>query len=199
MDNCRCTDHYQFCGVTYRSKIFERNVDTSTTIEYNNRKVNFVMSDVEFKKHRVFRETQDVIFYDISVEDSNASELVVHERAAVSPPNDVVGAKQFYVHYHQVDHNRVLRGERTFELINPEWTYPYHIVHLNRSSGALVIPRGTWHRSTSGENGSIVINQAIRDDLFDQDREFVPVSAANCEQLYDILLNEKPIIHTLGE
>ena len=157
------------------------------------------MSDVEFKKHRVFRETQDVIFYDISVEDSNASDLVIHERAAVSPPNDVVGAKQFYVHYHQVDHNRVVRGERTFELVNPEWTYPYHIVHLNRSSGALVIPRGTWHRSTSGENGSIVINQAIRDDLFDQDREFVPVSAANCEQLYDILLNEKPIIHTLGE
>ena len=105
----------------------------------------------------------------------------------------------FVVHYHQVDHNRVLRGERTFELVNPEWTYPYHIVHLNRSSGALVIPRGTWHRSTSGENGSIVINQAVRDDLFDQDREFVPVSAANCEQLYDILLNEKPIIHTLGE
>ena len=114
------------------------------------------MSDVEFKKHRVFRETEDVIFYDISVEDSNASDLVVHERAAVSPPNDVVGAKQFYVHYHQVDHNRVLRGERTFELINPEWTYPYHIVHLNRSSGALVIPRGTWHRSTSGENLSLI-------------------------------------------
>ena len=67
------------------------------------------MSEVEFKKHRVFRETQDVIFYDISVEDSNASDLVIHERAAVSPPNDVVGAKQFYVHYHQVDHNRVLR------------------------------------------------------------------------------------------
>ena len=41
------------------------------------------MSDVEFKKHRVFRETQDVIFYDISVEDSNASDLVVHEGSAV--------------------------------------------------------------------------------------------------------------------
>ena len=62
------------------------------------------MSDVNFKKHRVFRETQDVIFYDISVEDSNASDLVVHERAAVSPPNDVVGAKQFYVHYLSLIH-----------------------------------------------------------------------------------------------
>ena len=188
MDNRRCIDRNQFCSVSYWAEIYER-IDSSTTSEYNNRKVNFVMSDVEFKKHRVFRETQDVIFYDISVEDSNASDLVIHERAAVSPPDDIVGAKQFYVHYHQVDHNRVLRGERTFELVNPEWTYPYHIVHLNRSSGALVIPRGTWHRSTSGENGSIVINQAVRDDLFDQDREFVPVSAANCEQLYLSLIH----------
>ncbi len=157
------------------------------------------MSDVEFKKHRVFRETKDVVFYDISVEESNASDLVIHEGPAVSPPDDAVGAKQFYVHYHQVDHNRVLKGERTFELVNPEWKYPYHIVHLNRSSGALIIPRGTWHRSISGEKGSIVINQAIRDDLFRQENEFIPVSAASCELLYDILVNETPVTHTLGQ
>ena len=84
-------------------------------------------------------------------------------------------------------------------MINPEWKYPYHIVHLNRSSGALIIPRGTWHRSISGDDGSIVINQAIRDDLFNAEDEFIPVSAANCAQLYDILVNEKPVIHTLGE
>ena len=60
------------------------------------------MSSVQYKKHRVFRETPDVIFYDISVEDSNASDLVVHEGPAVSPPDDVIGAKQFYIHYHQV-------------------------------------------------------------------------------------------------
>ena len=35
------------------------------------------MSDVHYKKHRVFRETEDVIFYDISVEESNASDLVI--------------------------------------------------------------------------------------------------------------------------
>ena len=85
-------------------------------------------------------------------------------------------------------------------MINPEWKYPYHIVHLNRSSsGALIIPRGTWHRSISGDDGSIVINQAIRDDLFNAEDEFIPVSSANCAQLYDILVNEKPVIHTLGE
>ena len=155
------------------------------------------MSDVEFKKHRVFRETQDVIFYDISVEESNASDLVVHEGPAISPPDDAVGAKQFYIHYHQVDNNRVVSGERTFELVNRDWKYPYHIVHLNRTSGALVIPTNTYHRSISGENGSIVINQAVRDELFRPESEFRPVSAAEDIELYDILTKEKPVIHTL--
>jgi hypothetical protein len=155
------------------------------------------MSEVQFQKHRVFRETKSVIFYDISVDGSNASDLVVHEGSAISPPNDVVGAKQFYVHYQQIDHNRVLSGTRVFELVNLEWRYPYHIIHLNRSSGALVIPKKTYHRSYSGEEGSIVINQAIRDDNFNDKTEFIPVSAAQNENLYRILTQEKPVIHTL--
>ena len=157
------------------------------------------MSEVTFKKHRVFRETESVVFYDISVENSNAQDLVVHSGPAISPPDDIVGAKQFYIHYHQVDHNRVLSGLRTFELVNPKWRYPYHIVHLNRSSGALVIPKLTYHRSYSGEEGSIVINQAIRDEEFDPKTEFIPVSAAQESELYNILAHEKPVIHTLGE
>lgn len=155
------------------------------------------MSEVSFKKHRVFRETPDVIFYDISVDGSNATDLVIHEGEAISPPNDEVGAKQFYIHFNQIDHNRVLSGTRTFELVNPIWRYPYHIVHLNRHSGALVIPRGTYHRSISPEEGSIVINQAIRDEHFDANTEFIPVSSAQNEELYKILTTEKPVIHTL--
>ena len=102
------------------------------------------MSDVEFKKHRVFRETSDVIFYDISVEESNASDLVIHEGPAISPPDDKVGAKQFYIHYHQVDHNRVVSGERTFELVkrleislsyraskSTEWCISYTYKHIS--------------------------------------------------------------------
>ncbi|BCU96456.1 MAG: hypothetical protein CM15mV12_2200 [uncultured marine virus] len=73
------------------------------------------MSEVEFKKHRVFRETEDVIFYDISVEESNASDLVVHTGTAISPPDDAVGAKQFYMHEFQDDYNRVYKGR---ELLN---------------------------------------------------------------------------------
>ena len=42
------------------------------------------MSDVNFKKHRVFRETEDVIFYDISVDESNAADLVIHTGTAIS-------------------------------------------------------------------------------------------------------------------
>ena len=157
------------------------------------------MSDVNFKKHRVFRETEDVIFYDISVDESNAADLVVHTGAAISPPNDSVGAKQFYIHSFQDDYNRVVSGERTFELVNYTWKYPYHIVHLNRTSGALVIPRGTFHRSVSGENGSIVINQAKRYDGFNPRAEFYPVSSATNIDLYNALTQEKPVIHTLGE
>ena len=157
------------------------------------------MSDIHFQKHRVFRETEDVIFYDISVDESNAADLVVHTGAATSPPDDMVGAKQFYIHSFQDDYNRVVSGERTFELVNFEWKYPYHIVHLNVQRGALIIPRETYHRSVSGEEGSIVINQAKRYDGFDSTQEFVPVSAAEVKRLYKVLLHEKPVIHQLGE
>jgi len=147
-----------------------------------------------FRKHRVFRETDDVIFYDITVEESNASDLVVHTGTATSPPDDFVGAKQFYIHSFQDDYNRVVSGERSFELVNYDWKCPYHIVNLNRSSGALFIPRGTYHRSVSGEGGSIVINQAKRYEGFDPDKEFIPVSCAENLKLYDTLKNEKPVI-----
>ena len=157
------------------------------------------MSDVNFNEHKVFRETDSVIFYDISVEESNAADLVVHTGSAISPPNDAVGAKQFYIHEYQDDYNRVVSGERTFELVNFDWKYPYHIVHLNRQSGALVIPRNTYHRSISGEKGSIVINQAKRYDGFNSSKEFIPRSCAANNDLYDILMSEKPVIHTLGE
>ena len=152
------------------------------------------MSDVHYKKHRVFRETEDVIFYDISVEESNASDLVIHSGPAISPPNDSVGAKQFYIHSFQDDYNRVVSGTRTFELINLQWKCPYHIVRLDRSHGALFIPRGTFHRSVSGEEGSIVINQAHRYEGFDASAEFFPVSCATNMELYNILRSEKPVI-----
>ena len=61
------------------------------------------MSSVSFRKHRVFRETEDVIFYDISVEESNAADLVVHQGPAVSPPNDVWVQNSFiFTHFKMI-------------------------------------------------------------------------------------------------
>ena len=40
--------------------------------------------------------------------------------------------------------------------------------------GALEIPIGTYHRSISGKEGSIVLNQTIRDKFFDPKKEFIP-------------------------
>ena len=152
------------------------------------------MNNIHIHKQKVFRETENVLFYDITIKESNASDLVIHDSAAVSPPDDDLGNKQFYVHYHQIDNNRVVHGSRTFELINFDWDRPYQIIKLTRNSGALRIPKGTFHRSISSDIGSIVINQSERDDLFQTKKEFQPVSVINNEKLAYILKNIKPVI-----
>ena len=40
--------------------------------------------------------------------------------------------------------------------------------------GALEIPIGTYHRSISGKEGSVVLNQPTRDKFFDPAKEFIP-------------------------
>ncbi|MEK9793298.1 MAG: hypothetical protein VW871_01990 [Gammaproteobacteria bacterium] len=152
------------------------------------------MKNIHIHKQKVFRETENVLFYDITIKESNASDLVIHDSAAVSPPDDDLGNKQFYVHYHQIDNNRVVHGSRTFELINFDWDKPYQIIKLTRNSGALRIPKGTFHRSISSDIGSIVINQSERDDLFQTKKEFQPVSVIKNEKLAYILKNIKPVI-----
>ena len=152
------------------------------------------MKNINLHKHKIFRKTKNVLFFDITMPESNASDLVIHDSSAVSPPDDSLGNKQFYVHYHQVDNNRVVHGSRTFELINFDWDRPYQIVKLDRNSGALKIPKKTYHRSVSCDDGSIVINQSERDDLFQAKKEFKPVSIAKNKKLAYILKTVKPII-----
>ena len=134
----------------------------------------------------VFRETPAVTFFDAGVPGTNGTDIVAHHGAAVSPPNDE-NIEQFYVHYHQIDHNLVLNGHRTFTLLNPNWTKPHHVVELERIMGALQIPIGTYHRSISGEEGSTVLNQSIRDDDFDFNNEFIPVSLRDHPELQTML------------
>ena len=65
--------------------------------------------------------------------------------------------------------------------------------------GALEIPIGTYHRSISGKEGSIVLNQPIRDNFFDYAKEFVPhkldkknlVNARKSPPVYWIYENNK--------
>ena len=40
--------------------------------------------------------------------------------------------------------------------------------------GALEIPIRTYHRSISGKEGSVVLNQPKRDKFFDPAKEFIP-------------------------
>ena len=65
----------------------------------------------------------------------------------------------------------MIEGSRKFTLLNPAWDEPHHMIFLNRAMGALQIPNGTYHRSESGKEGSIVLNQETRDKSFDQTKE----------------------------
>ena len=58
----------------------------------------------ELIPYQRFRDTPAVRFFDVTVADSNARDLVVHSGPAVSPPDDQEsGAWQFYLHPHQED------------------------------------------------------------------------------------------------
>ena len=129
--------------------------------------------ELKFCPTTIFRETTKVTFFDAGIESTNGCDIVIHSGEAISPPNKFKD-EQYYVHAHQIDHNLVIAGERTFILLNPLWDEPHHVIYLNRSMGALEIPIGTYHRSISGKEGSIVLNQPIRDKFFDSSKEFVP-------------------------
>ena len=148
-----------------------------------NSKGGFAMR-LNFVPTKIFRETPQVSFFDAGVKGSNGSDVVIHNGNAISPPNDGV-FEQYYVHQHQIDHNIVIEGSRVFTLINPQWDEPHHIIYLNRAMGALQIPVGTFHRSISNHEGSIVLNQAVRDEKFNPENEFKPVSLRNRKDLQE--------------
>ena len=153
---------------------------------------------LKFCPTTIFRETPKVTFFDAGIESTNGCDVVIHSGEAISPP-DKFKEEQYYVHYHQIDHNLVINGERKFVLINPLWDEPHHVIYLNRSMGALEIPIGTYHRSISGKEGSIVLNQSIRDKLFNSAKEFVPkkldkkslIKARKSQPVYWIYENNK--------
>jgi hypothetical protein len=116
----------------------------------------------ELIPYQKFRDTPSVRFFDVTIANSNARDLVFHEGAAVSPNNDSEGAWQFYLHPNQEDNLLALSGGRTFYLVNFSWEKPFHIVRLEANGDILRIPPGTFHRSVSDATGSLVLNQAVR-------------------------------------
>ena len=56
----------------------------------------------------------------------------------------------------------------------------------------LRIPRGTFHRSVSDENGSIILNQAIRDKAGSVESEFKVTNSKDNKKLLDCLTNLEP-------
>jgi len=147
-----------------------------------------------------FRDTPSVQFFDITVKDSNARDLVFHDGPAVSPNNSAEGAWQFYLHPNQEDNLLAVSGGRTFHLVNFAWEYPFHEVRLDANQHILRLPPGTFHRSVSDPKGSLVINQAVRTQRATVESEFRVYNSAEIPRLHRLLNSGlPPIRHGFAE
>jgi hypothetical protein len=147
-----------------------------------------------------FRDTPSVQFFDITVKDSNARDLVFHDGPAVSPNNSAEGAWQFYLHPNQEDNLLAVSGGRTFYLVNFAWEYPFHEVRLDANQHILRLPPGTFHRSVSDPDGSLVINQAVRTQRATVESEFRVYNSAAIPRLRRLLNSGlSPMRHGFAE
>ena len=152
----------------------------------------------ELLAYERFRDTPAVRFFDITVDTSNARDLVIHSGPAVSPPNDPdSGAWQFYLHPHQEDNLLAASGGRTFYLVNLAWEQPFHIVRLDSGGDILRIPPGTFHRSVSDPDGSVVLNQAVREEGVSLVQEFRVYNSARIPALMAVtsVQSQPPRLH----
>jgi hypothetical protein len=147
----------------------------------------------ELVSYKKFRDTPSVRFFDVTVPESNVRDLVVHEGPAVSPPDSEEGCWQFYLHPHQEDNLLAISGGRTFYLVNFTWNYPFHIVRLDSDGDILRIPPGTFHRSVSDPKGSVVMNQAVRDEKASVQSEFRVYNSGNIPRLMRITSSSAPL------
>lgn len=141
----------------------------------------------ELVPYEKFRDTPQVRFFDITVTESNARDLVYHEGAATSPNNSASGAWQFYLHPRQEDNLLAVSGGRTFYLANFDWENPFHIVRLEAGGEILRLPPGTFHRSVSDPNGSLVLNQGVRLAGATVHSEFRVYNSAKIPRLQELL------------
>jgi hypothetical protein len=86
-----------------------------------------------------------------------------------------------------------LHGGRTFYLVNLGWNYPFHIVRLETGGDILRIPPGTFHRSISDPDGSVVLNQAVRDPATNVVREFRMYNSGRIPVLFAVTSRTAPL------
>ena len=152
----------------------------------------------EMISYERFRDTPAVRFFDVTIGSSNARDLVVHSGPAISPPNhSESGDWQFYLHPHQEDNLLAASGGRTFYLVNFAWEQPFHIVRLAAGGDILRIPPGTFHRSISDLDGSVVLNQAVREEGASLSREFRVYNSGRIPalKLATSLGASRPVLH----
>ena len=143
-----------------------------------------------------FRDTPSVRFFDITVPNSNARDLVFHDGPAISPHNTAEGDWQFYLHPHQEDNLLAVSGGRTFFLVNFEWPHPYHVVRLDANRYILRLPTGTFHRSVSDPEGSLVLNQGVRTCEATHSSEFRVYNSGQIPRLKRLLDSDlQPVYH----
>jgi hypothetical protein len=141
----------------------------------------------ELISYQKFRDTPNVRFFDITIQESNARDLVFHDGPAISPNSDPQGNWQFYLHPHQEDNLLALSGGRTFYIVNFSWDVPFHIVRLEANGDILRLPPGTFHRSESDPEGSLVLNQGVRDARASVQSEFRVYNSAEIPRLRRLL------------
>jgi hypothetical protein len=146
----------------------------------------------KFISYEKFRDTPGVKLFDITIPSSNARDLVYHKGPAVSPNDSADGHWQFYMHSHQEDNLLALSGGRTFYLVNFSWPKPFHIVRLEAGGDILQLPPGTFHRSVSDPNGSLVLNQALRAVNAKLEVEFRVYDSAKISRLLDATSRPSP-------
>lgn len=147
----------------------------------------------ELIPYEKFRDTPAVRFFDITVDNSNARDLVtiadrplVHRMSPTRAPGSSISTPS------RGQSARFNRG-RLFYLVNFGWNYPYHIVRLETGGDILRIPPGTFHRSISDEEGSVVLNQAIRDPGASVAREFRVYNSRLIPRLFATTFRSAPL------
>ena len=79
--------------------------------------------------------------------------------------------------------------------MNFAWEQPFYTVRLEHGGDILAIPRGTFHRSLSDLDGSVVLNQPIRDPGVCIDREIRVYDSSNIPRLSQLTSKELFALH----